>query len=73
MSNGKNAHSCNSLLYVSPAVVDEMVEQGKEPQLGGDEVYITAFFSDIQSFSTFSETVTCRNARRVLSTNIFLL
>jgi len=41
--------------YVSPAVVEEMVEEGKEPQLGGDEVYITAFFSDIQSFSTFSE------------------
>jgi len=41
--------------YVSPAVVDEMVEEGKEPELGGDEVYITAFFSDIQSFSTFSE------------------
>jgi adenylate cyclase len=41
--------------YVSPAVVEEMVEEGKEPELGGDEEYITAFFSDIQSFSTFSE------------------
>lgn len=41
--------------YVSPAVVDEIVEGGKEPQLGGDEVFITVFFSDIQSFSTFSE------------------
>lgn len=41
--------------YVSPAVVEDMVESGKDPQLGGDEVYITAFFSDIQSFSAFSE------------------
>lgn len=41
--------------YVSPDVVDEMVEKGKEPELGGDEVYITAFFSDIESFSAFSE------------------
>lgn len=41
--------------YVSPAVVQEMVESGKEPELGGDEVYMTAFFSDIQSFSVFSE------------------
>lgn len=41
--------------YVSPDVVEEMVEEGKEPELGGDEVYITAFFSDIQSFSAFSE------------------
>lgn len=41
--------------YVSPDVVNEMVEEGKEPELGGDEVYITAFFSDIESFSSFSE------------------
>jgi len=41
--------------YVSPAVVEEMVESGKEPELGGDDIYMTAFFSDIQSFSTFSE------------------
>jgi len=41
--------------YVSPALVDEMIESGRDPQLGGDEAYLTAFFSDIQSFSTFSE------------------
>lgn len=41
--------------YVSPELVDEMIESETEPQLGGDVEYITAFFSDIQSFSTFSE------------------
>lgn len=41
--------------YVSPDLVNKMIESGDEPQLGGDEVFITAFFSDIQSFSTFSE------------------
>ena len=41
--------------YVSPTLVEQMIESGQEPQLGGDEVYITAFFSDIQSFSAFSE------------------
>ena len=41
--------------YVSPELVDELIESGHDPQLGGDEVYITAFFSDIESFSTFSE------------------
>ncbi len=41
--------------YVAPAVVDKMIASGQEPQLGGDAVYMTAFFSDIQSFSTFSE------------------
>lgn len=41
--------------YVSPALVNKMVESEEEPKLGGDEVYITAFFSDIQSFTEFSE------------------
>ncbi len=41
--------------YVAPAVVDKMIESGKQPELGGDQVYMTAFFSDIQSFSAFSE------------------
>lgn len=41
--------------YVSPTLVEQMIKSGQEPQLGGDEVYITAFFSDIQSFSAFSE------------------
>jgi adenylate cyclase len=41
--------------YVSPELVEKMIESGEEPKLGGDEVELTAFFSDIQSFSTFSE------------------
>ncbi len=44
--------------YVSPELVDQMVNSEDEPSLGGNEVYITAFFSDIQSFSTFSEKLT---------------
>jgi adenylate cyclase len=41
--------------YVSPALVEQMVESGTDPELGGEETYMTAFFSDIESFSTFSE------------------
>lgn len=41
--------------YVSPEVVEKMVESGEDPKLGGEEAEITAFFSDIQSFSAFSE------------------
>ena len=41
--------------YLAPAVVSQMVDAGKEPTLGGVEEHITAYFSDIQSFSTFSE------------------
>lgn len=41
--------------YVSPQLVEQMIESGEEPKLGGEDAYITAFFSDIVSFSTFSE------------------
>ena len=41
--------------YVSPALVDRMVSSGEEPRLGGIEENITAYFSDIQAFSSFSE------------------
>jgi adenylate cyclase len=41
--------------YVSPALVARMVDSGQEPSLGGIEEEITAYFSDVQSFSTFSE------------------
>lgn len=41
--------------YVSPDLVDRMVESGQEPQLGGVDSEITCFFSDVQSFSMFSE------------------
>jgi adenylate cyclase len=41
--------------YVAPALVARMVDSGEEPTLGGIEENITAYFSDIQSFSSFSE------------------
>lgn len=44
--------------YVSPELIDQMFESGEEPSLGGEEGYHTAFFTDIQSFSAFSEKLT---------------
>lgn len=41
--------------YVSPELVSRMVASGETPHLGGHEEDITAYFSDIQSYSTFSE------------------
>lgn len=41
--------------YLAPELVNQMVESEADPQLGGHEDVITAYFSDIQSFSTFSE------------------
>lgn len=41
--------------YVSPQLVERMVMTGESPQLGGVAEEITAYFSDIQGFSGFSE------------------
>lgn len=41
--------------YVSPELVNRMVESGDDPKLGGAEMEITSFFSDIQDFSAFAE------------------
>ena len=41
--------------YVSPEVVERMVQAREMPRLGGVSEEITAYFSDIQDFSTFSE------------------
>jgi len=41
--------------YIAPKVLDKMYEEKQAPKLGGVEGHHTAFFSDIQNFSTFSE------------------
>lgn len=53
--------------YVSPAVVEEMVARQEEPKLGGDEIYITAFFSDIESFATISEQLPAEQLVKLLN------
>lgn len=44
--------------YISPQLVDQMIASGEDPKLGGQEAEITAFFSDIAGFSSFSEKLT---------------
>ncbi len=41
--------------YLSPELIDAMYKNKQMPKLGGDEGVRTAYFTDIQSFSTFSE------------------
>ncbi|MDR0305583.1 MAG: CHASE2 domain-containing protein [Chitinispirillales bacterium] len=41
--------------YLSPELIDIMYTQKQKPQLGGEEGTRTAFFTDIEGFSTFSE------------------
>lgn len=41
--------------FLAPQVVEQMIASGEEPKLGGHQSEITAFFSDIAGFSSFSE------------------
>lgn len=45
-------------LYLSPGVIDKIIENPESLGLGGDEREITIFFSDIAKFSTISEKLT---------------
>jgi len=41
--------------YISPKLIDKMITEKTEPQLGGQEGMHTAFFSDIEGFTGISE------------------
>jgi len=44
--------------YLAPKVVDDLSRHPEMLKLGGEERHMTAFFSDIASFSSFSERLT---------------
>ena len=44
--------------YLAPEIIDEMYASKTMPTLGGEARSITAYFTDIQGFSTFSEKLT---------------
>lgn len=44
--------------YLAPELINEMYLNHSLPRLGGEQKNITAFFTDIQGFSTFSEQLT---------------
>ncbi|MBQ5611985.1 MAG: CHASE2 domain-containing protein [Fibrobacteraceae bacterium] len=43
--------------YISPALIQEMLDKEIKPQLGGVKSELTAYFTDIAGFSTFSEKI----------------
>lgn len=44
--------------YVSPQVVDEVAQHPDQVRLGGEEVEVTVFFSDIEDFTSAAEELT---------------
>jgi len=53
--------------YVSPDIIDEMARTHTVPKLGGEEINGTAFFTDIEKFSTFSEMFTPEELIHILN------
>ncbi len=51
--------------YVSPAVVDQILDN--PPELGGVDKELTVFFSDIRGFTTLSESMTPQELVKVLN------
>lgn len=43
--------------YISPELIDQMVQNEVKPTLGGVKTDLSAFFTDIAGFSTFSEQI----------------
>jgi len=64
--------------YMSHDVIKQMYVNRVRPQLGGNEVFATAFFSDVEGFTDFSETKTPAEVIAILNkyfssmTNILL-
>ncbi len=64
--------------YLSPDVVNQVVENPEFLSLGGEEREITAYFSDVQGFTTISESMTPKELVNLLNeyltvmTNIIL-
>jgi adenylate cyclase len=53
--------------YISPELIDQLVDEGIEPELGGASDILTAYFTDIQSFSSFSEILTASQLVELLN------
>lgn len=53
--------------YLAPELINEMFSSRTMPELGGEARTITAYFTDIQSFSTFSEKLTAAQLVELLN------
>ena len=54
--------------YLSPAVIENLIENPEKLNLGGEEREITAYFSDVQGFTSISESLTPKELTDLLNT-----
>ena len=55
--------------YVSPKVVEQIIKDPEYAGLGGRSEYLTALFSDIKTFSSFSEVINNEELNRAIKEN----
>ncbi len=53
--------------YISPELIEEMHNNGTPPKLGGDMGILSAYFTDIQGFSSFSELLNAQKLVELLN------
>ncbi|MBW1677252.1 MAG: adenylate/guanylate cyclase domain-containing protein [Deltaproteobacteria bacterium] len=53
--------------YLAPELIDDMYKSKTMPELGGEARTITAYFTDIEGFSTFSEKLTAHQLVELLN------
>ncbi|MCK4578398.1 MAG: CHASE2 domain-containing protein [Candidatus Marinimicrobia bacterium] len=53
--------------YISPELIDQMYEEKQMPTLGGESGVRTAYFTDIASFSSFSEVLSASKLVELLN------
>ncbi|MEM7791999.1 MAG: adenylate/guanylate cyclase domain-containing protein [Verrucomicrobiota bacterium] len=53
--------------YLSPELVNEMVESHRDPELGGVEAEVTALFSDVVGFSSIAEGMEAEDLVRLMN------
>ena len=57
-------------LYVSPAVVDQMVAHPELLKLGGERRELTILFNDLAGFTTLAETLSAEDTARILNEHL---
>ena len=55
--------------YVAPAIVDEIIKSPEAATLGGRTGYLTALFSDVKTFSGFTEIVNKTETENLMNAN----